>query len=693
MRIPLNWLKKYISFSLSPERLAEDLTMTGTKLEALLHEKDEAVLDLEITSNRPDCLSLIGVAREVAAITGKKITLPKIKSETSIKKSQNSLFSIEIQDKKSCPLYSGRLIQNVTVKASLSHVQKNLELAGTRAINNVVDVTNFVLYEMGQPLHAFDYDKIKGGQIIVRRAKKNEKFLGLDDVEYALDESILVIADAERAIAIAGVMGGKLTEVTNETKNILLEAAYFDPLMVRQACRKTKISTESSYRFERNVDIQNVLTASARAVDLILESAGGKESGFSVAGSLKFSKPRTISFDLHEFNKGTGHAVSAFKIKEILESLGFKTSSWKELKLGKVKMGQVRLGQKLYVDVPSFRSDVTEMADLTEEVLRIEGFDKVKPSIPITHHSDHFTQDKKPGFLFELKKYLAGIGFYEISTYSLVSGKSLEQAGVSDLSRVQKIRNPLSVEQEYFRPTLLVGALSSLLFNAHRKAENLKFFEIGNVYENNEEKTLLSLAIYGETENNWKRKSASSFYDLKGAIENIVKGFLKYEDLQWSEKESLFFDSAVSIELASLVIGEAGILKGNISKNWDLSQNVYYAEINLNTLWTLLVKEKIIKIKTVSKYPVVRRDIAFIANKSVTVALLEAAMKEEAGEFLKEARLFDEFSGKNIPEGKRSLAFSLSYQKDSGTFTDDEIQRLQSKIGNVLKDRFQVEFR
>ena len=277
MKLPIRWLKKYIECNLSAEKLEEMLTMSGTKVEGVEKKRDEVVIELEVTTNRPDCLSILGLAHEVSALTGKKVTQPlsyrkeavssraESRDQTrhdSRSKHSGMTFGITIEDKKACPLYTGRLLQNVTVKSSPTEARELLELTGTRTISNVVDATNFVLFESGQPLHAFDFDKIKGAKIIVRYAHQDEKLLGIDGIEYTLDEKILVIADAERAIAIAGVIGGKLTEVTHATKNILLEAAYFDPALVRQAARKCKISTDSSYRFERGVDPAGVASAS-----------------------------------------------------------------------------------------------------------------------------------------------------------------------------------------------------------------------------------------------------------------------------------------------------------------------------------------------------------------------------------------------------------------------------------------------
>lgn len=675
MKVPISWLKKYISFTGTPEKLAEDLTMSGTKLEALDKKGAETVLDLEITSNRPDCLSVLGVAREVSSLNGKKISYPKISTkEIPQKNTAKTPFKVNVEDKKSCPFYSARLIRNVTVKTAPQEMREFLELAGTRAINNVVDVTNFALYEMGQPLHAFDYEKIEGREIRVRAAFKNEKFLGLDNVEYTLDESVLVIADAKKAIAIAGVMGGKLTEVTEQTKNILLEAAYFDPMKVRHAVRKTKIATESSYRFERAVDKRNIRAASLRATQLILELAGGEKKEWAEISSFAAFKPKKLRLTAEELRQFAGMEIKSARAAKILQNLGFDARV---------------SGPAILVEVPSFREDIAENADLIEEILRIEGFDKVKPAIPLTRHSN-FIQDDKLVQTFEVKKFLAALGFHEILSYSLVSSKSLNQLGFSALDFAQKIRNPLSVEQEYFRPTLLGGMLNAAQFNLRHKNDNLKLFEIGNVYIDGVEKTHLALGWYGLYEENWRRKDEAAFYDLKGAVENLLAGFFNFENWSWEVNEA---ENSLFLFISGAKVACLKSLAASVRQNWDIPQEFFYAEMDLRLLLELAAKIPAKRLKSISKYPAVRRDIALLVDKSIAVQELVRSMKVASSQYLKEVRLFDEYSGKGIPDSKRSLAFSLWYQKENGTFTDDEILKLQAEVGNVLKNQFKAEFR
>jgi phenylalanyl-tRNA synthetase beta chain len=654
--------------------------MSGTKVECFEKKNGQDVIELEITTNRADCLSLLGLAKEISALTGKRVTLPKT-TPPPTKKIQNGkdkrTFDIVIQDKKACPHYTARLIENVQIKASPLKIQNYLDLVDARPINNAVDATNFVLFEMGQPLHAFDADKIKGGVVVVRRAKINEKFTGIDGVERVLDEKTLVIADSERPIAIAGVIGGKNTEVTDQTKNILLESAYFDPALVRQASKKYKISTESSYRFERGVDPQGVLPASARARDLIFEwGRSGHESLLKEAKASRPSKPVKINLNCSRVDAILGFHIPEKRMAAILNTLGF---SAKRTSAG-----------KLSVPVPSSRRDVALEEDLAEEVLRIEGFDKVPAAIPITRHTAQTGRPERLSGVFELKKYLAGLGFHEIVTYSLLSRKALEDAcvlknGDTD-SLARKITNAVSAEQEYFRPSLLAGMANAIAHNLHRMAESTKFFEIGNVIEDGVEKTKLSLAIAGLFEDNWRRKSQASFFDLKGVLENLL-GFLKVENARLAESAP----GVLTLEREGCSRGRLWAISPQVLKNWDIAREVFYAELDVEALETGRAGRGGFKVKPAAKFPAARRDLAFVLDATIPVQALVEAMLETAKPFVKNVTLFDQYIGKNIPAGKRSLAFSLEYQKETATLTDEEINELQRRVTELLKNKYQAE--
>lgn len=680
MKLPLCWLKEYIDPALGADVLAEKLSLSGTAVESVRTIEGEPVLDLEITSNRPDCLSLLGLARETAALTGRKVFEPQVPSRLQATGPQK--IEVSIEDTRLCPIYTARVLTGLKVAASPARWAKYLRLCGSRDINNVVDATNFVLFETGHPLHAFDLDKLSGGRICVRRSRKGEKFTGIDGSVIELDDETLVIADAEKPVAIAGVMGGRETEVTASTRNVLLEAAAFDPVAVRRARRKYKLNTESSYRFERGVDVQGVERASLRATDLILEWAGGTPGAYAKRARLKNRSAKPIQLRIERVEQLLGLPIKPARVRAVLTRLGFGVRSG-------------RLGS-LQVTVPSYRRDVTQEHDLIEELLRIEGFERIPTILPPTTHvtaaSDEATLRAQA--IEDLRKHLVALGFQEIQTYGLLSGKALATAGFPDLSKAVRVMNPLSIEQEYLRPDLACGMLQAVLFNVHRKSLSLKLFEIGHCYKEGREETLLALAMYGPLEENWRRKSSLSAYDLKGVVENLLGGYGQ-GTLQWQKagRSELLASAAEVPGPRGVPSVRLGAVRPEILRAWDIPQDLFFAEVILYDYLQARLSRKPFKAKVPPKYPSVRRDIAFVVDERIEVGSLEAAMRAAGGSSLREVRLFDEYRGKNMPAGKRSLAFALSYQKDEGTFTDEEIQSLQTVIGTDLKGRFGVEFR
>ncbi|MCG3177311.1 MAG: Phenylalanine--tRNA ligase beta subunit [Candidatus Omnitrophica bacterium] len=679
MRLPLSWLKEYVDPGLSAEALAERLSLSGTAVESVLTLEGEPVLDLEITSNRPDCLSLLGLARETAALTGRKVSEPQASARSP--KGAGERIDITVEDHKLCPIYTARIITGVRVAPAPPRWAKALRLCGSRDINNVVDATNYVLFETGHPLHAFDLDKLSGRRIHVRRSRKGEKFTGIDGNLHELDDETLIIADDERPVAIAGVMGGRQTEVTASTRNVLLEAACFDPVAVRRARRKYKLNTESSYRFERGVDALGVERASERALELILEWAGGTPGVLAKRARLRPRPSKPILLRPGRVEQLLGVPVKTPRVRAVLGRLGFGVKS-------------ARAGA-LSVSVPSFRRDVTQEHDLIEELLRIDGFERIPTLLPPTSHqtvSDEGTARAEA--LDEVRNHLKALGFQEIQTYGLLSGKALAQSGYPDLSLATRVTNPLSAEQEYLRPDLACGMLQAVLYNIHRKSLSLKLFEIGQVYRSGQEQTVLGLALSGPLEENWRRKSPSSIHDLKGIVENVLSA-QGQPPMDWRPAPATALLSAsAEVRGAEGGVGvRLGTVRADVLKAWDIPQDLLFAEIILYDYLQARSQRKPFKAKVPPKYPSVRRDIAFVVDERIEVGSLEAAMKAAGGPSLREVRLFDEYRGKNMPAGKRSLAFALSYQKDEGTFTDEEIQSLQTHIGTELKQKFGVEYR
>ena len=438
MKLSLNWLRNYIDHGLSTDELAHRMTMAGLEVEGVQAVGNDTVFEIEVTPNRPDCLNVIGLAREVAAITDKDLKVPAVKHHPDL-----GQVDISIEDKDGCGRYIGTLIDGVSVKEVSQEKRVLLQAMGLKTISNIVDITNFVLFEYGQPLHAFDADKLEGGKIIVRRAKKGEKIITLDDVERTLDESILVIADARRPVAIAGIMGGRDTGVTGTTKRILLESAHFDMGLIRRASRKLGLTSDACYRFERGVDLTTIETASDRATDLLLEFAGGKVIGRKDA-CLKDKKVVTpaIKVASPDIQKLLGTAIELLQAKKILERLGCKVAA---------------SGDVMSVVPPENRNDLKIKEDIIEEVARVIGFDNLPMSLPSVGAINIPVDLEKESFNGRVADAFIAQGFNEILTYATISRPALEKTGYAD--KAIAIQNPMSAEQELMRPTVLANML------------------------------------------------------------------------------------------------------------------------------------------------------------------------------------------------------------------------------------------
>ncbi len=478
MKVPFNWLKEYVNIRVTPKILADKLTMAGLEVTSLEMGHDDAVFEIEVTANRADCLSVLGIAQEVVAVLGTSFKHRQPKQGVKIQEDKTTRLSpnfISIKDKKGCCLYRGCLLANITVGPSPAWLKKRIEAVGIRPINNIVDITNYCLFEFGQPLHAFDYDKLIGG-IVVRRAQRKEKILTIDEVERELGPDILVISDTKRAVAVAGVMGDKLSEVGALTKNILLESAYFDPILIRRASRSLGVSTESSYRFERGVDAERVTQAQDKAIALMVEFAGARLVDMQTRGNLPAQKKCHISFHCQRANEFLSLELTRSKIKRMFESLGFRARNSKN--------------NTLLVNIPSFRRDLSREEDLIEECARIYGYSKIPSTMPAIRSrpidNNIVERMKKP-----VRVILCALGFDEIITYSLI-GKDM--LGEGEVSEALRLLNPLSSEQQYLRSTLAHSVLRCLAYNMNRANKNVRFFEISHVF-NAAYQESMSLAI------------------------------------------------------------------------------------------------------------------------------------------------------------------------------------------------------
>ncbi len=697
MRISYNWLKDYINLNLAPERLAEFLTMAGLTTESILHkEGSDCILEIEVTANRPDWLSYIGVARELSAITGAKLKVPAVRHCEGTKCPKQSLevgllrraspssqgrVVITVEEKSLCPRYTARVIGNVKIADSPDWLKKKLEAVNLRPVNNVVDITNFCLFETGEPMHAFDLDKIQGGEIIVRKAKRGEKIVTIDGVERELNDSMLVMADKSKAIAIAGVMGALNTEVTAATKNILLEAASFDPISVRRTARSLGISTDSSYRFERKVDVNNIVYASDRASSLIKDITRGEICAFSDTGkSAAAKKPVTLRFSKLESVLGLEIPVNI--VKKIVNSLGLKIKKSSK--------------KNITVEPPSFRYDLNAEVDIIEEVARIYGYNKIPGTIPvIVEQSNRMPIEMTAEN--DARALLAGLGACEIITYSLLGKNALAAAGMAE-GAVVEIQNPLSKEQEVMRPGLMPGMLSSVSWNINRKTKDLKLFEIGRIYIKGPdgkfvEKKCISMGVAGEITSWAEGSRPCNFFDLKGMVEALLSAFgINNAVFKKCGNSGAYSRScAASIEIAGEEIGAMGEVSRKILNNFDIKEAVYFCEMSLEAL--LKYANFVKSFEALPKYPSVSRDISLVVSKEVSNADLMGLIKNTAGAVLKEIKLIDRYAGKQIPDGKVSLAYRLEYQDPSRTLEESEIHSVHSGILRSLEEKFAAKLR
>ncbi len=677
MKVPFSWLKEYVDVGrMSPEEVAQRLTIAG--LEVVLIEKvgADSIFDIEVTPNRPDCLSILGIAREVAACLGKRLKPPKIKS---IEGRINERPSIEIRDNKLCLRYTGRIIRNVRVGSSPKWLAGKVKAMGLRPVNNIADITNYCLFELGQPTHAFDYDKIRG-RIIVRRARDGEKMVTIDRKERALDKDMLVIADEEKAVALGGVMGSKDTEVTDKTKNILFESAYFNPVSIRRTSRRLGLISESSYRFERSVDMGGIVGASDRACNLITELCGGEAGPLRDAGK-KDPKPVKIYLRPERLKDILGLEISVSAIKKVLSSLELKVNP-----SGKKTM---------VVSVPSFRQDLKGEVDLIEEVVRIYGYDRLPSTMPtIVGHPRRMDLSRE--ITDTIKDALISLGLDEVITYSLISKEDLRSVEEIREDRIIVIENPLSIEQEIMRPTLAPSILDAVSWNLNRGIKNLRIFELGKVYVKDakgfKEKDNLSMAFAGERPYDWRRKEGSGFFEAKGVLEELFDR-LEIEKVSFGDVDLPLFLSgdATSIWVGKEKIGFLGKVDRKTLDRFDIKTDIVLCEISLERLFGRVRLEK--RFRPLPRFPSSLRDISMVVKKGVFHQEIVSTIKEAGGELVADIELFDQYFGMQIQEGTRGLAYSIEYRAKDRTLTDQEVNRLHTQVCDALVEKLDVRIR
>ena len=644
---------------------------------------DDVVFELEVTPNRPDCLSLIGVAREIRAETGNALKLPEVtltENSTDIRE----MTSVTIAASDLCPRYAARVIQGVKIGQSPSWLQQRLETVGIGVINNIVDITNFVLMEYGQPLHAFDYHKLAENRIVVRRAAAGETLTTLDEVARELTPDMLVIADAEKPVALAGVMGSYDSEITEATRDVLLESAYFNPSSIRATAKALGMSTEASYRFERGADPGIVLAALDRAAQLIAELAGGTICK-GVVDVYPGVQPM-IQIQLHpeRVNFILGTEIEAAEMKEILEHLGF----------------DVEVSRSVYqVAVPTFRSDITREIDLIEEIARVYGYDNIpttlpKGDIPVPAPNPKVEVHRR------VKHFLLAAGMMEAINYSFCNPNCFDKIRftANDPRRdALKLRNPLSPEMSVLRTTLISSLLENAQHNRNHQIDTIALFEIGSVFiRNGEQKEpervtgILTGQIGDGVYSNPYREP--DFYDIKGLVEGILEvcGIVDYT-LEKTDAPTFHPGRNAEVLLADTRIGIFGQVYPDVCKNYDLPDETYLFEFDLEVLVDATTFAK--RFAPISVYPKVERDLAIVVDKAVLSDTPTELIYKTGGKLVESVRLFDVYEGEQVPEGKKSLAYAIIYHSATETLTDKAVNALHDKIVKRLNAELGAELR
>jgi phenylalanyl-tRNA synthetase beta chain len=662
----------------------------GTPLTTYL---GDIVLDLDITPNRPDCLSVIGIAREIAALTGESLRLPQVDYEET-ERSIDSLACVDIVSPDLCPRYCASLITGITIAQSPGWLQRRLNSCGMRPINNVVDVTNYVMLEYGQPLHSFDFDKLEGRQIIVRRAERREIITTLDGSKRTLNPDILVIADKEGAVAVAGVMGGLDSEVTDRTGTILLESANFNQAAIRRGCSHLQFQSEASVRFDKGLNSELPLLPLKRATQLLLELTGGKAARGIIDVYPGKSGPNLISLTTREVMRLSGLKVSITEIIEVLRALGFEC-----------REGDSR--SQIFVSAPYWRSDVRCSADLVEEVVRIIGYDKVpmtrlSSSLP-AQKSKLSPQARRSDLKDALRNILTGFGFQEIVTYPLVSLEKLQRLSPQLELRIRplKVANPMTREQEYLRTSLRAGLLATLAHNQKFEQAGIRLFEIGKVFlpdhppiiatlsettgkqsrgekELPQEKEMLCALLSGiKTELSWQTgKESLDFFDAKGVVESLLSQLGLKASFEHSDDEGLHPGRGANIIVEGDKVGIVGDVYPKVAQTFEFSNTVSLIEIDLEKLLTRIAR--VTGYQSIPRFPSVSRDIALIIDEQVTYQRVEEII--QSFPLVIKVTLFDLYRGEQIAKGKKSFAIRIVYRSTSRTLTDEEVDQTQNQM-------------
>ncbi|MGG3842658.1 phenylalanine--tRNA ligase subunit beta [Anoxybacillus kestanbolensis] len=638
---------------------------------------DDEVLELSLTPNRADCLSMIGVAYEVAAILGRSVKLPTIELHEN-NENVHDYISVRVDAQEDNPLYAGRIVKNVKIGPSPLWMQARLMAAGIRPHNNVVDITNYILLEYGQPLHAFDYDRLGSKEIVVRRAKASETIVTLDDVERTLTEDHLVITNGKDPVALAGVMGGANSEVCDETVNVFIEAAYFNGVTIRQAVKDHGLRSESSTRFEKGIDPARTKEALDRAAALMAEYADGEVVGGVVEVNTLTKKEVVVTITLDRINRVLGTTITKEEVAGILTNLQFTFTEH---------------DGTFMITIPSRRADITIEEDIIEEVARLYGYDHLPATLPIG--------EAKPGKLTpyqakrrHVRRYLEDAGLFQAITYSLTNEAKATMFALETATPI-RLALPMSEERSVLRQSLVPHLLEAASYNRARQVENVALYEIGSVYLANgehelpNEKERLAGVLTGVWHAHlWQgEKKAVDFYVAKGILDGLfaLLGLENRIEYKQAKREHLHPGRTADMLLDGKTIGFIGQLHPVVQKQFDLKET-YVFELDLEALLKAEVAD--IRYTAIPRFPSITRDIALVVDEHIVAGDLERAIIKAGGELLKEVTIFDVYKGDRLPEGKKSIAFSLRYYDPERTLTDEEVTNVHEQVIKAVEQQF-----
>jgi phenylalanyl-tRNA synthetase beta chain len=677
MKISLNWLSDYIEIGRSAEEIAEILSDLGLPCEGLEYLDNDVVIDVEVTSNRGDCLSLLGIARELAAATGKVLKMPVVELDES-EKDVAEFAGIEIADPDLCGRYTARIIEAVKIGPSPDWLKNRLEAVGLRSVNNVVDAANYAMTETGQPPHAFDYDKIAEGRIVVRKAIAGERIVSIDGTMCELTPDMLIIADGKGPVAIAGVMGGADTEVSETTATILLEDAYFDPMTVRRTSRKLALPSEAAFRFERTVDIEAIDWASKRTAQLITQVAGGKVAKGVVDIYPKKAPQRKVTLRLSRLSRLLGIEIPSEEVVRILSALSFQPRAEDDL---------------IVCIVPSWRSDVSREVDLIEEVARLYGYNKIPTERKI--EIEVVPVDARQKLAESIGTYLNGCGFYETITVGFVDNSIAELFTGRDVKQYLAVQDVSRKSANLLRQTLIGSLLAVLKTNLNAGNLPCRVFEIADTFV-----PALSEAKgpAGKSANLPIEKTKltlvcdSGLRNLRGVIEGLVKSIAQNAQIVFRPTDLLWAQTGAEILVNSEIIGTTGIVGREVKQKFDFKDlSPAAAELDFELLSTL--QAGAIKVKPLPKFPAIERDLSIIIAEPVPWSDIVGAIKKRPPDELEDIRFVGIYHGKGIPTGKKSVTLSLRFRDEDGTLTHDTVDRLQADIVKALTKSTAAELR